>query len=557
MLILGFNSTHDASAALVRDGAVVGAVEEERLSRRKHHYGFPERALDELLRAAGARFEDLDHAAFYWNPRRGLVRFGLHVLRHLPGSLAYFRRQPGIFRDFLALPRLLRDRYGFRGRFHFVDHHLAHAASAYYLSGFDDAAILTVDGTGEWTTTFLARGQGDAIVPLEEVRYPHSLGKVYEALTQYLGFRPLSGEGKVMGLASYGRPSYREAFERILPRNGHWDFRVDTGFFRYQLGNDVKYSDRLVELLGPPRAPESAIEPRHQDIAASLQERIEEEALRLAAHLHRRAPSRNLCLAGGVALNCVMNGRLLRESGFREVFVCPAAGDAGSALGAALEVHRRVAGRAPRATLARTDLGPAFGEEECAAALRAAGVPFTRERDVTARTAELLAGGRVVGWFQGRMEYGPRALGQRSILADPRDPAMKDTVNLRVKRREGFRPFAPAVPLEDADRFFEDARPSPFMLFAFRVRPEARALLGAVTHVDGTARVQTVDAREHPRFHRLLRAFGARTGVPVLLNTSMNVRGEPLVCRPEEAVACFLGTELDALVLGDLVAVKP
>ncbi len=555
MYVLGFNSTHDASAALVRSGEVRQAVEEERLSRVRHHFGFPERAIRRVLESEGIGPRDVAHVAFYWNPYEGLFRFGAHFLRNLPRSLTYLGRQPSLWTSFLRLPRRLRA-MGFRARFHFVSHHTAHAASAFYPSPFPRAAILSVDGTGEWTTTLLARGDGRDVRSVRTISYPHSLGKVYEAATQYLGFEPNSGEGKVMGLAAYGRPRYADEFERIVPLNGHGEFRLDTRFFRFQFGESRKWSDDFARLLGPPRAPGSPIEARHEDVARALQDRLEEAALHLAAELHGVTGETDLCLAGGVALNSVMNGRLLREGPFRGIFVQPAAHDAGAALGAALVVSRRKDPAFERREMTSAALGTAFDSSRCERALAGAGVLFRRPAGLADEAARLLAEGRVVAWFEGRSEYGPRALGSRSLLADPRDPGMRDRLNVRVKGRETFRPFAPAVPLEAAARFFDGATDSPFMLMTFPVREEVRRAIPAVTHVDGTARVQTVRREIQPRFHALLEAFGRLTGVPVLLNTSLNRRGEPIVDSPEEAVALYLASEIDALVLEDLLAVK-
>lgn len=556
MYVLGFNSTHDASAALVLSGEVRQAVEEERLSRRRHHDGFPERAIACVLGEEGISPRDVEHVAFYWNPYEGLFRFGAHFLRNLPRSLTYLGRKPSLWANFLALPKKLRAMGFERARFHFVSHHVAHAASAFYPSPFESAAILSIDGTGEWTTTLLGSGRGLDVGTRRTIGYPHSLGKVYEAATQYLGFEPNSGEGKVMGLAAYGTPRHADAFERMVALNGHGEFRLDTRFFRFQFGEDRKWSDAMAEALGPPREPGSSIERRHEDVARSLQERLETAALHLARELHRVTGEKNLCVAGGVALNSVMNGRLLRDGPFDSIWVQPAAHDSGAALGAALVVSRRrdpIFRRAPMTTAA---LGPAFGLARCEAALRAAGLGFTRPADLAGTLADRLARGAVAAWFSGRSEYGPRALGHRSLLADPRDPAMKDRLNVRVKGRETFRPFAPAVPVEDAARFFVGAVESPFMLLTFPVAERERRRLPAITHVDGTARVQTVSRDAEPRFHALLRAFEARAGVPVLLNTSLNRRGEPIVNTPEEAVSLFRSSEIDVLVLEDFVAEK-
>lgn len=546
--VLGFNSSHDACAVLVEGGRVAAAVEEERLTRVKHQSGFPARAIRWILEDRGLTAADLSAVAYVWNPARGLLRFAWHVARHLPGSLAYFRSHPGTWRSIVGMRKTLRRDFGFRGPFVFVDHHLCHAASSFYASPFSSAAILTLDGTGEWETTLLARGREGAIERLGAVGYPHSLGKVYEAVTQFLGFRPMSGEGRVMGLAGHGEPRFIDLFRDIV-RETRGGYRVDTSFFRYHLGADVKFSPELERVLGPPREEGAEITDRHRDIAASLQLRLEEVALVLARRLRARTGEDDLCVAGGVGFNSVMNGRLVRESGFRRVFITPAANDSGAALGAALAVAFRNLGVRERVALRSAALGPAFGESAVEAALRTAAVPYRRSADAPREAASLLARGLIIGWFHGAMEYGPRALGNRSILADPRRPEMKDILNRRVKRRESFRPFAPAVPLSEAHRFFEGIQESPFMLKVFAVREAARPLIPAVTHVDGTARVQTLTPADNGPFHDLVRAFGDLTGVPVVLNTSFNVNGQPIVCTPGEAIATFAESGLDALVL--------
>ncbi len=557
MWTLGLNNLHDGSVALLRDGEIVVCLEEERFSRIKHHRGFPERALAEALAFARIRMEDVEHAAFYWDPWHRLHSFAWHFVKHLPRSLPYVRLQPDLWGGFAGVGRRLRRESRFRGRLHFVRHHLAHAYSAFCPSPFDSAAVLTVDGTGEWTTTSFAQAGASGITVRREICYPHSVGKVYEAVTEYLGFRPLCDEGKVMGLAPYGTPRFEAAFRRLLGWNGASSIHVDTAFFQYQLGRDPKYSPALEQLLGPARHAEGEISDRHRDVAASLQGRTEEAMLALAAEASRQGPSPNLCLAGGVALNSVANGRVLRESPFEHLFIQPAAYDAGAALGAALAVSHAVSRKLPRPRLSNAYLGNEFDEAACRGAFEACGVPFERVSDAPARAAALIESGNAVGWFQGRMEYGPRALGNRSILADPRDPGMRDRLNARVKFREAFRPYAPAVLEERAGEWFTGAYPSPFMLLVFRVREDRRRAIPAVTHVDGTARVQTVARESNPRFHSLLSEFEKRTGVPMVLNTSLNRRGEPMAGSPKDAVRIFAETELDALFLGDLLARKP
>jgi len=560
MLVLGLNTTHDGSVALLRDGEIVCAVEEERLSRNKHHYGFPHLALQNVLEREGITFSDLDAVGFYWDPYHGLVRFLGHFLRHLPRSLSYVTSagQQGIFLDFARLPSRLRRDRGFRGRFRFCRHHEAHCASAFLLSDRDEAAVLSVDGTGEWTTTLLAHGRGADLRVLRTIGYPHSLGKVYEALTQYLGFKVNSGEGKVMGLSSYGKPTFRHVFDRILRPRPDGGFRVDKSYFAYHLGKPLKYSSRLVSELGPVRVPESELDQRHADIARSLQDCVGDAVLRLCHALHRETGSASLCLAGGVGHNSVINGRILRETPFEHLFVQPAAHDSGAALGAALLTHAalvRGEGGQPRRPRPLRDafLGPSYGPDEERRALEASGLSFRHTEDPGHEAALLLARGEVVGWFQGRMEYGPRALGHRSILADPRTSEMKDLVNRRIKFREPFRPFAFSVLLERVRDYFDCEVPSPFMLLVYPVRNEAKDLIPAVVHTDGTCRLHTVSRDDDPLFHRVLSEFEELTGVAGVLNTSFNRRGEPMVCSPEDAIRTFEGSGLDALFLGSWI----
>jgi carbamoyltransferase len=555
--VLGVNSTHDACAALLRGGEVVLAVEEERLSRVKHHFGMPLRAVGACLAEAGVEIGDVGHVAFYMDPGLWLRSYGLHFVRGLPGSLAFTRRKPALWRSFLGVERAFRRQTGFRGRFHVVEHHAAHVDSAYFPSGFDDAAALTIDGAGEAVTTMIARADGRGIERFGVARYPFSVGKVWEAVTDWLGWRATCDEGRTMGLAPYGTERCFDAFARVLRPSRDGLFHQDLSYFDYPSGATRLVSERFVREFGPARARDGALEDHHRDVARALQHWTEEIVLDLARRVRELAGVPRLVMAGGVALNCVANGRLAREGVFDEIFVQPAAGDNGASLGAALHVaHRRLG--IPRGPAMRNAfVGPAFTEEQTLAAAARRGLVAERPADLVERSAELLASGRVIGWMQGRMEYGPRALGHRSILADPTRPDMRDRVNALVKFRESFRPFAPAVPAECADAWFVGARPSPYMLLAFDVRPEARSRLPAVTHVDGSARVQTVAAADDARFHALLHAFGRRSGVPVLLNTSFNVRGEPIVATPDEALDALLRTGLEAVVVGDLVFSKP
>ncbi len=572
--ILGLTAfIHNASAALLEEGRIVAAADEERFTREKFTGAFPREAAQFCLQRGGIELGDVDWLAFYWNPWRGIPQRVLRMAGSLPHSLAFFQpRQPGdaaIRGDFpswrnmvnvAAVARRTLAQPAARFRRRFVEHHLAHAASAYYCSPWDDALILSLDGTGECTTTLAARGRGGRIEKLRETPYPHSLGVLYGALTQFLGYKIYQDEWKVMGLAALGTPRYADQVRRMVRVEGG-RFRLDLGCFNFQYADKgVWFGPRFAELFGPPRRPEEPIEgERFADLAASFQRVTEEVGLALVRDLVKTGGgSRKLCLAGGVALNAVLNGKILAETDVEEVFVQPAASDAGAALGAALYLHHTLPGARRTPPLRDVYLGPEFSEEEIVTALQGSGLLFEKPSGLEAAVAELLAAGKVVAWFQGRMEYGPRALGNRSILADPRRAAMKETVNSQVKFREAFRPFAPAVLAERAGEYF--AMPAggafPFMTVVLPVRAEKRGVIPAVTHADGTARLQTVERAVNPRLHALLEAFDRLTGVPVLLNTSFNLAGEPIVCTPADAISTFRHSGLDALVLGDYLCRK-
>ncbi len=559
-VVLGLNAySHDAGAALLVDGELVFAAEEERYDRRKHSPAFPRGAIAAALRHAGLTPGDVDAVAFCWLRSMARVKKAWYVASRLPRTLPFLTEQPeGLpprrhyLRQVAGLPADLADA-GITAPLFWIDHHRAHAEQAWRFGPADDAALLTADGMGEWTATAAwERTDGDVSV-LHRQSFPHSLGKFYAAVTQYLGFSPDSGEGKTMGLAPYGRPHLVAAMREFLLPDARRMYRVNLRSFGYPRGRTRMFGDAFVRRFGPAREPEGSIEPHHEDVAFAAQAVFEEVVLDVARRLHAQTGRTHLGLAGGVFLNCVLNGRLRRDAGFSSVFVFPAAGDAGAAAGAAA----LVAG-SPRRPLAHAYLGDGFSRDEITRALR--DIPhnvLADENAAAVAAADALADGKTVGWFQGRMEFGPRALGARSILADPRRADIKDRLNRLVKFREGFRPFAPAVLLEEADAWFLDAAASPFMLDAFHVRPERAQEVPGVVHVDGTARVQTVP-RNHAlfAFRRLLERFLKNTGVPMVLNTSFNVRGEPIVRTPEEAVACFAKTGLDVLVMGTAIAEK-
>lgn len=596
--ILGVSAFyHDSAAALVLDGRIVAAAQEERFTRIKHDHAFPGHAVASCLREAGLTPGDLDYVAFYDKPLAKFERLLETYLAYAPRGFRSFRRAMPIWlKEKLHMRRTLRDGLGgeaTRARLIFTDHHESHAASAFFPSPFEEAAIVTLDGVGEWSTTTFGVGRGNRIRLTDHIQFPHSLGLLYSAFTYYCGFKVNSGEYKLMGLAPYGRPIYKDTIlDRVIDLKPDGSLWLDMAYFNYCQGLTMT-GRRFHDLFGgPPRPPEAALEQRHMDVAASIQAVCEEAVLRIGRHVRARTGMKHLVMAGGVALNCVANGRLIREGGFDDLWIQPAAGDAGGALGAALfvwhqllEKPRRVDGRdSQRGSF----LGPRFTNDEVERVLERAGPGackrrFADESDLVEDVAALLADGKIVGWFQGRMEFGPRSLGARSILGDPRSPEMQATMNLKIKFRESFRPFAPVVLRERASEWF-DLKPgqeSPYMLLVapvadhrrIEIDPEAlrtmehdpdlrrrvnvvRSEIPAVTHVDHSARVQTVDEARNPRFYRLIEAFERLTGCPLLVNTSFNVRGEPIVCTPEDAYRCFLATDMDALVLEDVVIVK-
>lgn len=592
MLVLGISAYyHDSAAALVRDGDVLAAAQEERFTRVRHDAGFPRMSMDSCLAQAGVTLRDVDRVVFYEKP---FVKFE----RLLETYLAFAPRGFTSFR--LAMPAWLREKLFLKthllaklrevdpaftddAKMLFSEHHLSHAASAFFPSPFARAAVLTMDGVGEWATTTLAVGDGNTLEMRKEIRFPHSIGLLYSAFTYYTGFKVNSGEYKVMGLAPYGRPVYaQQIFEHLIDLRDDGTFHLNMEYFDYATGLTMS-NGRFDELFGaPPRKSEALLTQREMDLAASIQAVTDEVVLRLARSTARETGCDNLCLAGGVALNCVANGKVLRDGSFKRLWIQPASGDAGGALGAALAVsHLHL--NAPRAArivdgMKGAYLGPEFSQADIERRLSAAGAVFEVPGDdaLLDRCASLLAEGKVVGWFQGRMEFGPRALGARSILGDARSPRMQSVLNLKVKYRESFRPFAPAVLRENVSDWFELDGDSPYMLLTAPVVERRRramtekeqALFGieklnvprsdipAVTHVDYSARVQTVHSGTNPRFHALLSRFNAATGCPVLVNTSFNVRGEPIVCAPEDAFRCFMGTEIDALAIGNCLLFK-
>jgi carbamoyltransferase len=550
--ILGLNCfSHDTAACLLWDGQIVAFAEEERFNRERHTKRFPDQAIAFCLARAGIGIRDVHVVAFAQRPGQDFARGAGYALRRAnPRRLA---DQTRIDAGLIAKELAFRSRWGFRGRITHVAHHDAHAASAFYPSPFEEAAVLTLDRGGEWLSTTLQHGRGTRLRQLAAVRNPHSLGELYSAFTGYLGFMTNADEGKVMGLAPYGRSTLVPEVRDLVRPTSDGLFEVNLAWFAYQreyLREGRRLSRRFFDRYGPPRVPEGEITDIHRDLAHAVQVVLQEIAVHVACSLRRRTGARYLCLAGGVALNSVMNTQLLRAAGFERIFVQPAASDAGNALGAALWVWHQRLGNPRGRPMAHAFWGAEYAEPDYRAALARRRLPARRVGDPSVEAARLLVQGKVVGWFQGRAEIGPRALGARSILADPRRARMREVVNTRVKRREWFRPFAPSILHERGAEWFDGWEPNPFMLLIQPVRPDRRAVIPAVTHVDGSARVQAVRADENPAFHSLIAEFARRTGVPVVLNTSLNLSGEPIVHRPGEAVEDFLESGMDALFLG-------
>ena len=575
MNILGINAYHgDASAALLSEGQLVAAVEEERFTRVKHDTSFPHRAIRYCLDQGSLRPEDIDHFALSRNPKANLGKRVAHALTGRAGRQVAARRV-GNLRKILNAKQTLADGLGvpagtLNATPHFVEHHLAHIASSYYVSPFERAAVLSIDGFGDMISAMWGIGDGGRLKILGEVAFPHSLGVYYTAVTQFLGFPKYGDEYKVMGLASYGEPTYLEEFRQIVEGSG-LGYDLNLGAFRHHIEGAAMTWDggspelaplwgpEMERLLGPARSdPDTPLEQRHMNIAATLQRRLEEVVLGMLRELHKKTGADALCMAGGVALNCVANGKIFDETPFRDLYIQPAAYDGGTSVGAAAYVLHHDLG-APRSfVMDHAYWGPEYDDARMEAALEAAGVAYEEmpTDKVIARTADALADGGIVGWYQGRVEFGPRALGNRSILTDPRRPEMKDILNARIKHREPFRPFAPVVLEERTGEYFDKSYPSPFMLLTYNVLPGKRDVIPAPTHVDGTGRLQTVRRDQNERYYDLISAFDERTGVPVLLNTSFN-ENEPICLTPEEAVDTFVRTKMDLLVLGNHVAEKP
>lgn len=567
MYILGLTTLGDSAATLIEDGRIVAAAEEERFSRRKHHSGFPYHAVQYCLDEAGIKVADLAHVGLYWKPWV-LRHKAMQALKSAVISRDMFKARVDrgvsqIGESYLGMlkhPSLIRKHFGPGNfKFHFLEHHQCHAASAFFVSGFDKSAILTWDGTGEDTTTLFSRGEGNQLRVLKRIKLPHSLGQFYSAVTNFIGFDMFGGdEWKVMGLAAYGKPEFYDFFsQKVLRVNGNHDFHLNIRVLDHHLAKRYQFSEEISRELGPPRAPDEELTERHWNIAASAQKVLEDTALHLIRGLHEMTREENLCMAGGVAFNSVMNGRIMIESPFKNYFVQPAAGDAGCSLGAALMVHHQILKQPRDFKMEHAYYGPGFTSAQCEAALRDAGLKFKTlpDEEMLPRVARMLSDGAIIGWFQGRMEFGPRALGNRSFIADPRRSDMRELLNKKVKLREWFRPLAPSMKEEVSADMFGTPHHDPFMITVLHVAREQAARFQAVVHVDGTARPQTVSKRTNPRYWKLIDEFEKLTGCPMVLNTSFNIQ-EPIVCRPEDAIKTFKSASFDALVLEDHLVLR-
>ncbi len=547
---------HDSAAALLKNGEIIAAAQEERFTRIKHDDKFPTQAAAYCLSHAGIKVEDLQSIAYYEKPFVKFERLLTTYIKTWPRSFVSFLKAMKVWlKQKLWIPSIIRKELGFKGEIYYVEHHLSHAASSFFASPFKKAAVLTVDGVGEWATVTYGIGDGSSLKILKEIHFPHSLGLLYSAFTYYLGFKVNSGEYKVMGLAPYGEPKYTEQVRKLVDVKEDGSFHLNMKYFGYEYGLRMT-NKKFDKLFGaPPRKPETKLTQREFDIARSLQYVLEEILLKTVEHIHKKTGEDKLCLAGGVSLNCVANGRILRESSFKKLYIQPASGDAGGAVGAALFVYNTVLKEKNDYEMKDVYLGPDFSENEIEKLLDGNKIKYKKydEESLFETVANYIDDQKVIGWFQGRMEYGPRALGNRSILADARNKENWQRVNLKIKFRESFRPFAPSVIEEDISEYFDLDVPTPFMLLVAQVKKDN---IPAVTHKDNSARIQSVSKDENYRYHKLISTFKEKTGTSVVINTSFNVRGEPIVCSPLDALKCFLRTDMDILVMGNYVVNK-
>ena len=569
MYILGISSyAHEASASLIKDGHIIAVMEEERFNREKHTWKYPRQAIEACLTQEKITFNDISYVTFFWDPAKEISGNITHFLRYFPQTIHLLKTTSGggelgfvtRVNAMRAVGKDIQKQFKLRNppQVHFIEHHLAHAASAFFVSVFEEAAILTLDGRGEATSTMLSLGRKNKIKKLKEIKVPHSLGHFYAAVTDYLGFKPFFDEWKVMGMSAYGKDTHEKAFEDILQLTKDGAYKLNLKYFNFHThGQSQWVSEYFTEKFGPQRQKNDSYQQHHYDIAFGLQKIIEKAGVHLANHLYEITQQPNLCLTGGVALNCLMNKRILEQTPFKQFFIQPIANDAGTSLGSALYFYHQVLNQPRRYVFENIFLGNEFDNETIERTLKEKNVSYKRSHDIFQETAQQIAQGKIVGWFQDRMEAGPRALGHRSIVANPMDAKMKDRLNARVKKREHFRPFAPSVLEEKAEEYFRmpKSQKSPYMILIGDVREEKKKVIPAVTHADGTARVDTVSKAANPRYWQLIAEFEKITGVPVLLNTSFN-ENEPIVSTPQEAVNCFLRTDFDVLAIGDFLVVK-
>lgn len=559
MYILGISCFyHDSSACLIKDGEVIAAVQEERFNRDKYSPVFPIQSINYCLQHAGITSYDLDHVVFY---EKMYLKFERTIFSHVAGFPFTFKNfietMPLWLKDRLIVPLFIRDELTYNKKIWFVKHHLSHAASSYYPSAFNEAALLTVDGVGEYASATIGHAQGNNIKILKEISYPHSLGLLYSIVTAYLGFRVFSGEGKIMALAEFGEPKYLKEFEYLIEVAEDGSFKLNLDYFSFNRGEKM-HNQRFVNLLGEERKENAEITQRHKDIAASLQRMTEEVVLKMARYAHKLTGSKNICLAGGVFLNVTANSRIRNETPFENVFIQPAAGDAGTAIGAGLYLYHKILKGESRHQLLNVSLGPEYGQKQIEIILRNKRLNFKQmntSEEIARRVAQAIADGQVVAWFQGRMEFGPRALGNRSILADPRSEKMKDWLNLTIKNREDFRPFGASVLRHKVNQCFEFEGESPYMLFVANIKQHYVGKLPAITHINNTSRIQTVSKEENERYFQVIEAFDQLTGIPMVLNTSLN-DSEPIVCTPASAVDLFIKTKIDMLAIEDFIVEK-
>ncbi|OGL47301.1 MAG: hypothetical protein A2161_18780 [Candidatus Schekmanbacteria bacterium RBG_13_48_7] len=568
MYILGINAfLHDSAASLIGPEGIIACAEEERFTRVKHTFAYPKNAVDYCLQEAKIDINKVTHVAFFWNPYYELFHKLPPFLKGLPFTLQLFKKQAAInpfSRRIISMIRFKpimkqshKIRPDWKPTFHLVNHHMAHAASSFYVSPFNEASILTADGYSEYGSTLLAYGKGNRMVKLKIVKFPNSLGQLYGAITEFLGYKICNCEGKVMALASFGKDRYHDLFDKIVQCDDDGGFEMNFKYIAYQKYGLIRLmSEKFENEVGLPRKKEAEITERDYDLAASMQSCLERNLFKILNQLYAKTRVSNLCLAGGVALNSVANGKILDNTPFKDIYIQPAANDAGTSIGSALYVKHFVLNQPRNIHMTHAYWGPSYSDKEYEAAFEKRGIQYRKEKNIEKTCAKFIAEGKIIGWFQGRMEFGPRALGNRSIFADPRDPKMKDRLNEKVKHREPYRPFAPAIKLESVQDYFETGDPEPFMLRVYRFKNEKAEKVPAVNHVDDTGRVQTVDRKTNARFWKLIDEFETLTGIPIILNTSFNIQGEPIVCTPDDAVNCYLGTDIDILILGNYIAEK-